>query len=178
MSSKRIHHKQWHTLSGSKILDVVKTSVEPITVLPDERILNDLKVLESATLEVLEDRTLSTVYRIRETGRVHHMFTDGRLNVYMNYDHYLSQKPVDSLLIVFPAKDLVFRIFNELGEDVIHEGIERLKKPRFTAYYMITDGVITFHNIIWLDKPEGEVEKNSALKKAILFIKFNVGRSH
>jgi hypothetical protein len=172
MEQRRVHNNNWNKLPALRILELIRQFIEPVFVKPTDRIISDLKHQGSATLEVLEDRSHSTVYRIRETGVVYHLYQDGQLHIHQHYDDYKESHHEDALVNIFEAKEVVYRITYK-GEQPL---LERLKKPRFKSTFFIVDGVITLQDVEWFEQADGETQRNAALKKGIMFLKFNMRR--
>jgi hypothetical protein len=146
-----VYHSRWHELSDQHIENLFKkylgaTTVSPFALLPK------LRKLEVATLELIEDRTQSTVYRIRETGQT----------------YTLPAMLQDEPKTLYKNKPPVFII----RESENSCQIERIKPPRFTANYDLETKEL--FNITWLDAEPILTSLNSTLKKAALFLRDNV----
>jgi hypothetical protein len=109
-------------------------------------------MLEVCTLEILEDRSSSTVYRIRQTDEVFQIFKpDGKLLNCTTEDYYL-QKPVDDLVKEYSKKDPIFKI--EKVSD-IRDIVHHLQTPKFRALFI--DG--TFDKVEWIDQPPEDISQ-------------------
>ena len=85
-----IFRNDWHQLGKKQITELFNEHFTGVTIQPGENILERVKMLEVCTLEILEDRSSSTVYRIRQTDEVFQIFTpDGKLLNYTTEDYYL-----------------------------------------------------------------------------------------
>ena len=109
---KIIHRYNWNDynfMAARKIFEQgFGTAVHPledgssITVLPDQRVFEDLRGQERATLECLENRSSSSVFRIKELATVYHVFDDNRAcRVFEDFDHYQESPTLDQLLLPF-----------------------------------------------------------------------------
>ena len=124
-------------------------------------------MLEVATIECLENRTFSTVYRIRQTGEVYQITQpNGELFEYDDYESYQLEDPVDNLIESFMAKEPV-HIITQIEGDIY---IERLKPPRFRAKYVPGDPLNNLQEIEWIDKePDFNIYAN-IMRKAGGFV--------
>ena len=129
-----------------------------VAIQPNIDIVTRLKMLEVCSLEILEDRSSSTVYRIRQTDEVFHIFQPGGdLFRYTTEEYYLKQ-PSDELVKEYIKKAPVFKIEKvSAGRDVIHH----LKTPRFSALFI--DG--TLDKVEWIDRPPEDVSQISKLMR-------------
>ena len=69
-----IFRNDWHQLGLKQIDDLFNELFSDVAIQPGIEIVNRLKMLEVGTLEILEDRSSSTVYRIRQTDEVFQIF--------------------------------------------------------------------------------------------------------
>jgi len=147
-----IFRNDWHQLGEKQIVDLFNEHFTGVTIQPDESIIKRLKMQEVCTLEILEDRSSSTVYRIRQTDEVFQIFrSDGKLLSYTTEDYYL-QKPIDELVKEYSKKDPIFKIekVSDL-KDIVHH----LKSPKFRALFV--DG--TFDKVEWIDQPPEDISE-------------------
>jgi hypothetical protein len=125
-------------------------------------------MLEVCTLEILEDRSSSTVYRIRQTDEVFQIFKpDGKLFSYTTEDYYL-KRPIDDLVKEHSKKDPIFKIekVSDLKDIVNH-----LKSPKFRALFV--DG--TFDKMEWIDQsPEDITHIAKLMRKMGAFYSFYI----
>ena len=147
-----IFRNDWHQLGEKQIVDLFNEHFTGVTIQPDESIVKRLKMQEVCTLEILEERSSSTVYRIRQTDEVFQIFQpDGKLFNYTTEDYYL-QKPTDELVKEYSKKDPIFKIekVSDL-KDIVHH----LKSPKFRALFV--DG--TFDKVEWIDQPPEDISE-------------------
>jgi hypothetical protein len=163
----QVHSQQWYLLTDKQMADLFHANFKSVTILPNIALIHRLKVLRSATLECLENRTCSTVYRIRQTGMVYQICQSGDdpgLFEYDSFESYQANNPIDELIEAFISKDLV-HIIRET-EGVLY--IERLKFPRFRAKYV--PGRDNLQSIEWIDEQPINNKTFSLFRKAEAFI--------
>jgi hypothetical protein len=147
-----IFRNDWHLLKPTQIDSLFNEHFADVAVQPGIDIVKRLKIMEVCTLEILEDRSRSTVFRIRQTDEVFHVFQpDGKLLSYTTEDYYL-QKPIDELVNEYSKKDPIFKI--EKISD-FKEIIHHLKSPKFRALFV--DG--TFDKVEWIDQPPEDISE-------------------
>ena len=153
-----IFRNDWHLLGLKQIDSLFNELFGNVSIQPGLEIVNRLKRLEVGSLEILEDRSRSTVYRIRQTDEVFHIFQpNGDLFRYTTDDYYQKQ-PVDELVKEYIKKAPVFKIEKVSDHrDVIHH----LRPPRFSALFI--DG--TFDKVEWIDRPPEDVSQIPKLMK-------------
>lgn len=128
---KFIHHQNWNYLTGEKIVALFDEQFGDVDIQPNIDIVEQLRAMESATLECLEDRTCSTVYRIKQTGVVYQLCQPcGKLFEFDDYESYLDEEPIDELVRLFVTKEPVHIAYKEGGKLII----ERKQPPRFKGY--------------------------------------------
>jgi hypothetical protein len=153
-----IFRNDWHLLGEKQIVDLFNEHFSDVTIQPGIDIVNRLKVLEVCTLEILEDRSSSTVYRIRQTDEVFQIFRpDGKLFSSTTEDYYL-KKPIDNLVKEYSKKDPIFKI--EKVSD-FKEIVHHLKSPKFRALFV--DG--TFDKVEWIDQPPEDISQIEKIMK-------------
>jgi len=153
-----IFRNDWHQLGEKQIVDLFTEHFTGVTIQPGESVIKRLKMMEVCTLEILEDRSSSTVYRIRQTDEVFHVFQpDGKLFSYTTEDYYL-QKPIDDLVKEYSKKDPIFKI--EKVSD-FKEIIHHLKSPKFRALFV--DG--TYDKMEWIDQPPEDISQIEKIMK-------------
>ncbi len=153
-----IFRNDWHLLKPTQIDSLFNEHFADVAVQPGIDIVKRLKIMEVCTLEILEDRSRSTVYRIRQTDEVFHVFQpDGKLFSYTTEDYYL-QKPIDGLVKEYSKKDPIFKI--EKVSD-FKEIIHHLKSPKFRALFV--DG--TYDKMEWIDQPPEDISQIEKLMK-------------
>lgn len=133
MNMKReIFRSDWHMLTGEQILSLFNDHFPSVTIQPNIDIVERLRVVEVATLELMENRSASTVYRIRQYDEVYHLFQpNGDCFLYDTEDYYTEQE-VDTLLQRYVKKEPVFR-FNEQKGPVVE--VEYLRQPPFRCTF-------------------------------------------
>jgi hypothetical protein len=147
-----IFRNDWHQLGEKQIKDLFNEHFTGVTIQPGDSIVKRVKMLEVCTLEILEDRSSSTVYRIRQTDEVFQIFKpDGKLLNCTTEDYYL-QKPVDDLVKEYSKKDPIFKI--EKVSD-IRDIVHHLQTPKFRALFI--DG--TFDKVEWIDQPPEDISQ-------------------
>jgi hypothetical protein len=147
-----IFRNDWHLLGLKQIDSLFNELFSDVAIQPGIDIVNRLKMLEVCTLEILEDRSSSTVYRIRQTDEVFQIFApDGKLLNYTTEDYYL-QEPVADLIKEYSKKDPIFKI--EKVSD-IRDIVHHLKTPKFRALFI--DG--TFDKVEWIDQPPEDISQ-------------------
>jgi hypothetical protein len=147
-----IFRNDWHQLGEKQIVDLFTEHFTGVTIQPGESIIKRLKMMEVCTFEILEDRSRSTVYRIRQTDEVFQIYQpDGKLVSYTTEDYYL-QKPIDDLVKEYSKKDPIFKI--EKVSD-FKEIVHHLKSPKFRALFV--DG--TFDKVEWIDQPPEDISE-------------------
>ena len=147
-----IFRNDWHTLGEKQMQDLFNEHLSDASILPGIDIVKRLKMLEVCTLEILEERSGSSVYRIRQSDEVFQIFrADGKLLSYTTEDYYL-QIPVDDLVKEYAKKDPIFKIEKVSDiKDIVHH----LKTPKFQA--LIIDG--TFDKVEWIDQPPEDISQ-------------------
>jgi hypothetical protein len=147
-----IFRNDWHQLGEKQITDLFNEHFNSVTIQPGENIIKRIKMLEVCTLEILEDRSSSTVYRIRQTDEVFQIFAPyGKLLNYTTEDYYL-QEPIADLIKEYAKKDPIFKI--EKVSD-IRDIVHHLKNPKFRALFI--DG--TFDKVEWIDQPPEDISQ-------------------
>jgi hypothetical protein len=153
-----IFRNDWHLLGLKQIDSLFNELFSDVAIQPGLEIVNRLKTLEVCSLEILEDRSSSTVYRIRQTDEVFHIFQpDGDFFRYTTEDYYIKE-PIDELVKEYIKKAPVFKIEKVSDHrDVIHH----LKPPKFSALFI--DG--TFDKVEWIDQPPEDITQVTKLMR-------------
>ncbi len=94
-----IFRNDWHLLSGPQIEDLFVEHFTSVTIEPNKDIVTRLRELEIATREILENRSSSTVYRIRQTDEVVHLDQPSGVTYKLKPEKYYSRLPHDELLM-------------------------------------------------------------------------------
>jgi hypothetical protein len=153
-----VFRNDWHTLGENKIQNLFNESFKNVTILPNTNIVNRLRILKTGSLELMEDRSSSTVYRIRQTDEVFQIFQPGGEFFRYNTEDYYQVKPIGELVGEYVTKAPVFKIEKvSAHRDVIHH----LKPPKFSALFI--DG--TFDKVEWHDEPPEDVSEISKLMR-------------
>jgi len=153
-----IFRNDWHLLSQKQIENLFNEHFAEVAIQPSIDIVKRLKMMEVCTLEILEDRSSSTVYRIRQTDEVFHIFQpDGKLIIYTTEEYYL-QKPIDDIVKEYSKKDPIFKI--EKVSD-FKEIVHHLKSPKFRALFV--DG--TYDKMEWIDETPEDISQIEKLMK-------------
>ena len=153
-----IFRNDWYLLGEKQIADLFNEHFSDVAIQPGIDIVKRLKMLEVCTLEILEDRSISTVYRIRQTDEVFQIFQPaGNILSYTTEDYYL-KKPIDDPVREYSKKDPIFRIekVSDL-KDIVHH----LKPPKFRALFV--DG--TFDKMEWIDQPPEDISQIEKIMK-------------
>ena len=153
-----IFRNDWHLLELKQIDSLFNELFSDVSIQPGLEIVNRLKMLEVCSLEILEDRSSSTVYRIRQTDEVFHIFQPGGDLFRYTTEDYFQKEPSDELVKEYIKKAPVFKI-EKVSEqrDVIHH----LRPPKFSALFI--DG--TFDKVEWIDRPPEDVSQLSKLMR-------------
>lgn len=103
-----IYRTDWFYMSLGEIRDFIQATVHRFTdILPDTSFLRMVKSAGVGTVELIELRTLSSVYRLYETNHVCQLFTDGQSRHFEGMEAYKSTLPLDLIRTRFkysPAK--------------------------------------------------------------------------
>jgi len=153
-----VFRNDWHLLGLKQIDSLFNELFSEVAIQPGIEIVNRLKMLEVCSLEILEDRSKSTVYRIRQTDEVFQIFQPGGDLFRYSTEDYFQKQPSDELVKEYVKKAPVFKIEKVSDHrDVIHH----LKTPKFRALFI--DG--TFDKVEWIDQPPEDVSQISKLMR-------------
>ena len=153
-----IFRNDWHLLGLKQIDSLFNEFFSDVAIKPGIEIVDRLKTLEVGSLEILEDRSSSTVYRIRQTDEVFHIFQPGGDLFRYTTEGYYQVEPADELVKEYIKKAPVFKIEKvSNNRDVIYH----LKPPKFRALFI--DG--TFDKVEWIDQPPEDVSQISKLMR-------------
>ncbi|HPI43698.1 MAG TPA: hypothetical protein PLH91_00570 [Tenuifilaceae bacterium] len=145
-----IFRNNWHLLTGEQIISLFKEQFTEVTIEPNFAIVQRLKMLEVATLELMENRSRSTVYRIKQYDEVYQIFEmNGDYFIYDTEDYY-NAEIVDKLLKSYIKKEPVFTISEVSKNRMV---VERLKPPRFCVTFEGNES----KNVVWIDKEPDNV---------------------
>jgi hypothetical protein len=158
-------YQAWHKLPNETIIKLFDETLEGITIQPSLHLVSALKAVGFCTLEVLENRTFSTVYRIKQTGVVYQVTEpEGETFEWDDYFDYTQDKPIDQLLAQYEAKPLKFTA--EKDQDG-HLWIKHHRPPRFKGKWV--GGIKGIDEIEWTDTPTFE-GLASLMRKAGAFV--------
>ena len=145
-----VFRNDWHLLGLKQIDSLFNELFSDVAILPGIEIVNRLKMLEVCSLEILEDRSSSTVYRIRQTDEVFQIYQPGGDLFRYTTEDYFQKQPSDELVKEFIKKAPVFKI-EKVSEhrDVIHH----LKPPKFRALFVDR----AFDKVEWIDQPPEDI---------------------
>ncbi len=147
-----VFRNDWHLLGLKQIDSLFNELFSHVTIQPGIEIVNRLKILEVCSLEILEDRSRSTVYRIRQTDEVFQIFQPGGDLFRYTTEDYFKKEPSDELVKEYIKKAPVFKI-EKVSEhrDVIHH----LRPPKFRALFVDR----TFDKVEWIDQPPEDISQ-------------------
>lgn len=147
-----IFRNDWHLLGLKQIDSLFNEIFSDVSILPAIEIVNRLKMLEVGSLEILEERSRSTVYRIRQTDEVFQIFQPGGDLFRYTTEDYFQKEPSDELVKEYIKKAPVFKIEKVSDQrDVIHH----LRPPRFRALFVDR----TFDKVEWIDQPPEDISQ-------------------
>lgn len=153
-----IFREDWHLLKGPQIAGLFAEHFPGVTIEPNKDIVTRLKELEIATFEILENRSSSTVYRIRQTDEVFQLVQSSKVTKKLDTEEYFWLQPLDELLTNYVRKEPVFKA------DYAGDGkyiVEHLKEPRFRALFI--NG--SCDRVDWIDQPYIDASKLEKLMK-------------
>ncbi len=147
-----VFRNDWHLLGLKQIDSLFNELFSNVAIQPGIEIVNRLKMLEVCSLEILEDRSRSTVYRIRQTDEVFQIFQSGGDLFRYTTEDYFQKQPSDELVKEYIKKAPVFKI-EKVSEhrDVIHH----LRPPKFRALFVDR----TFDKLEWIDQPPEDISQ-------------------
>lgn len=147
-----VFRNDWHLLGLKQIDSLFNELFSNVAIQPGIEIVNRLKMLEVCSLEILEDRSRSTVYRIRQTDEVFQIFQSGGDLFRYTTEDYFQKQPSDELVKEYIKKAPVFKI-EKVSEhrDVIHH----LRPPKFRALFVDR----TFDKVEWIDQPPEDISQ-------------------
>jgi hypothetical protein len=158
-----IHRDDWHLITDDQLESLFKGNLPIVSANPNATIIKRLRLLGVATLELLENRSSSTVYRIRQTDEVYQVFIpSGETHCY-DTDEYQAANHTDQLLESFQSKDPVFVCSTRPNGVVL---IEHKKYPRFVSIFNEQG----FKETSWLDEKPDDINQIAKLmRKASAF---------
>gem|GEM_PF-2556108 len=170
---KFIHEQHWERLLDRDRKLLYKEVFGGMRTMPNQALDLNLVKLQSATLECLENRTESTIYRIRQTGLVYEIKIEpNTYNIFKDYDDYKERTSfgkktgdLDQLIETFSAKEITY-IASENDNKII---IERKQPPRFIGEY--NHKLKTVEIKAWIDHKPKEEDIYRIIKKGNEFLK-------
>ena len=115
-----LSHIHWDRFSLIELTNLFVNSFgENINALPNSALIAELDMLIRCRLEVLERRHLTTVYCIRESGRIYQiskMNPEKEFWIFNNYNEYIETKPIDEAEQFFKLTPIKYIIFTK-GKD-------------------------------------------------------------
>lgn len=125
---RQAHSQRWHNLTRKEASELFDSLGDDLTILPNEDIYQELRDIQSATLEVVENRTASTVYRIRQTGIIYQLCQpNGDIFIYDDMDDYMAESHIDELVESYIIKPVRFTAQEASGKLLIyHHGIPKM----------------------------------------------------
>ena len=169
----KLYSNAWHLLTGEQIIQMFD-SLPQVSIQPNNQIVRQLKALEVATLELIEDRSFNTIYRIQENGIVYEVNSHtGFAQVFDDLESYDHCDKLGELVKRYLPKEPVHKLEEINGKQIL----TRLKYPRFTAEYQ-PKGLSNLINIQWIDTPPQSVSTVANLmRKAGAFIAHKINRN-
>lgn len=147
-----INRSNWEFLTNEEIVELFDIYFPNVTIQPNMEVVNELRRLGMATLELYENRSGSSVYRIRQTGEVFQIeMYEGKTFRYDDSEAYRNDEPFDQEVESFEIEDPKY-IFTEGPDGLV---VKRTKQPRFTARY-IPDKLNNIDIIEWIDPVRAE----------------------
>lgn len=128
-----IFRNDWHLLSGQQIVNLFNEHYSDVTIQPSFKVVGRLRMLEVGTLELMENRSSSTVYRIKQFDEVYQVFQPKGEVLKFNTEEYYAAKEADTLLQTVIKKEPVFKVESVTGDKVV---VMHLKNPRFRALFI------------------------------------------
>lgn len=140
MNRPYVTSTKWRELSNEKIVALFDRFFDDVAIQPNAEIVAEMRLLGTGTLELLEDRTASSVYRIRDTGTVFQIEAEnGECWSYDDYGDYQQDPPMDELVTCYVPEPRTYEVIDQVNGVVI---VRRNKPPRFKARYTLVTGDI------------------------------------
>jgi len=170
---KFIHEQHWERLLDRDRKLLYKEVFGGMTAMPNQALDLNLVKLKSATLECLENRTESTIYRIRQTGVVYEIKIGTNMyKFFKDYDDYKENTSwgkesgnLDQPIELFSTKEITYTA-SENDNKII---IERKQPPRFIGEY--NNKLKTVEIKEWIDHKPKEEDIYRIIKKGNEFLK-------
>lgn len=159
-----IFRNDWHLLTEQQIVDLFDEHYDDVTIQPNIDVVSRLNLLEVATLELMENRSGSTVYRIKQYDEVYQIFQPNGDVLLYDTDDYYSEKPIDDLIKEYIKKEPVFVAYLQPNGDTV---VMYTKEPRFKITFK--KGAISSEDLIFIDEPKDVTRVPKLLRKAGAF---------
>lgn len=170
-----IHRYDWSLYSNKKAIEVIAELFSLDEHLPVHQIIDDLCSLKQATLELIQIRTSSCVYQIRESGKIYQV-SGGQCLEFDSFDDFTAAKAtdrvIDQVVAEYQTKPPAF-ILKPQTEGLYQ--VIRQKEPRFTAYIELNtvnttgDDHIQLVNEQW-ENDISEEQKATIRRKLIVYL--------
>lgn len=158
----RIYSHRWDTLEGDEIVALFYLHFPEVAIQPNMTIVQDLRRRRTAELLLLENRTASTVYQIRQTGVVYQICQpNGDCFTYDSYQEYLADDPVDELIEAYNHKAPKFTASEQNGLIIVRHN----EPPEFTGTWIGCEVGVT--DITWIDQPSTDIMALARLMKSL-----------
>lgn len=161
MDNPHISSAQWAELSNQQICKLFNETFADVSIKPNNALVIELRQLGTATLELVENRTASSVYRIRDNGVVYQIeMYEGTYWEYDSYEDYLDEDAFDKLITKHDTPQRTYIVY-EVGDDLF---VERTKPPRFKARYT-PGGIDGDIQLLEFKDPVKSIEETAKLMK-------------
>lgn len=169
---KFIHRYDWNMYSFQQARQIFSDHFPPLTCAPDQFLFNELRGQHRATLELLENRSESSVFRIKELATCYQVTKAGHCLQYKDFETYQDNPPSDQLLEQFSVPNITFSVDPQTDGSMV---ITRNKSPKFKATYypnnsILATGDISLVNEEWFDQVDDN-DKQKIKRKLALFLK-------
>lgn len=143
-----IYRTDWFYMSLGEIRDFIHATVHRFTgILPDTSFLRMVKSAGVGTIELIELRSLSSVYRFYETNLVCQVFTDGHSRCFESMEAYKSEQPLDHIKTRFKYSAAKLSFLLEKGTLIGRY----LEPPYAEVQILLADGCFSLD---FIDSPE------------------------
>jgi hypothetical protein len=162
----QVFRNDWQMLNKQQIINLFDANFFFVTIKPNLYVIKKLQFLEVGTLELLENRSSSTVYRIRQTDEVVQIFQPNGEVFCFDTEGYFISTPKDKLLESYEAKPPVFTLISRESEECERVVISHKMKPKFKAIFLEEE----LTGIAWEETPpQDEKEIFKLMRKAEAF---------
>ena len=180
---KTIHRYNWNEYSYRQArnefekefgtIDHPLPSGSYVTCLPGPELFDQLRSIETALLECLENRTSSTVYRVKGFQLVYQVKESPPNAEFANYDQFMATPLTDQLLNQYSGSTDTFSVESKGNGALL---VTRNKEPRFSGLYypenndISTTGEVSLVNESWADPEPDPESKKKIMRKLGLFL--------